>query len=455
MKFCRLVLASAILIFYNGVITHGVQTHHVTQRYMNVYNWLSASMQKGDLHVMDFGTNLPPDSGNMEKNFSWFAERGLGDLSLYKGKIYVYFGVTPAVTLYLPFQLLTRGLMISDDLAVLLFGYGGFLWIFALLVALRRRHYPQSPGWMELVSAAVLGFCNLLPYMMAGFVSVWQVAIASGYFYMSAALYFLFSRGLRDLSLRRGIAAGLALGLAVGCRPHFTVPAFFLLWLAYRLSPGKSARALATPFALCLAALAVYNLMRFDNPFEFGATYQLNPYKNLGEKIWKPSSWLSNLWCFFLQPPRVDPGHYPFLWPRRTPTFPSFIRPPKGYGTDDAAGFLASTPFVVFAAVAFLAQRLRFPGARASGATRPLPDEVRQIFSMAVLILAILCVHKWSSVRYEIDFATLLMVPAVLLWFHADDLAGGGGVPRFLIRRLGACFAVAGVLIHLAYAAGL
>ena len=48
----------------------------------------------------------------------------LHDASLYQGRYYMYFGVAPALTLYLPWRVLT-GKRLSDDMAVTLFSMGG------------------------------------------------------------------------------------------------------------------------------------------------------------------------------------------------------------------------------------------------------------------------------------------------------------------------------------------
>ena len=75
---------------------------------------------------------------------------GLADASYYKGRYYLYFGAAPAMTLFLPFRLLT-GLHFPEALACALFCAGGYLASLALFSgsggAIFRRLPRASPGW--------------------------------------------------------------------------------------------------------------------------------------------------------------------------------------------------------------------------------------------------------------------------------------------------------------------
>jgi hypothetical protein len=52
-------------------------------------------------------------------------DAGYHDVSLYKGRFYLYFGPTPVVTLFAPFRVLGLG-HISESFAVLLYSWTGF-----------------------------------------------------------------------------------------------------------------------------------------------------------------------------------------------------------------------------------------------------------------------------------------------------------------------------------------
>ena len=66
----------------------------------------------------------------------------LSDLSYYRGKFYLYFGITPAMILYWPYVALT-GHYLHDRQAVTIFCAIGILASLGLLRALWRRYFAE------------------------------------------------------------------------------------------------------------------------------------------------------------------------------------------------------------------------------------------------------------------------------------------------------------------------
>ena len=64
------------------------------------------------------------------------------DLSYYKGKLYLYFGVTPAVALFWPYVALTGHYLLHKDATVIFFS-AGFLAGAGLLWAIWRRYFKE------------------------------------------------------------------------------------------------------------------------------------------------------------------------------------------------------------------------------------------------------------------------------------------------------------------------
>jgi hypothetical protein len=101
------------------------------------------------------------------------------DGTYYKGKYYLYFGVGPAIALFLPFRLLT-GVHFSENLAVGLFCAGGFLSSLALFLGLRRRCFPRvTSGWVHWATL-MLGAANFSPVMLVRS-DFWEVPIAGAF----------------------------------------------------------------------------------------------------------------------------------------------------------------------------------------------------------------------------------------------------------------------------------
>src|SRR5207245_5864366 len=167
---------------------------------------------------------------------------------------------------------------------------------------------------LPLLSASVLllGLSSFQPFVLRR-PSVYEVAVAAGYCFLSAAGYFL----LRSMEDTRGSAVSLALaslclGLAVGSRPNHIVaaPLLLLAW-ARRRSPADLARALG-PLAACIFLLLLYNRARFGDWLEFGQHYVLASHRAPGAMlfsvIYLPSHALAYLFW-----PVVPALEFPFF----------------------------------------------------------------------------------------------------------------------------------------------
>src|SRR5215831_17918599 len=113
----------------------------------------------------------------------------LFDAALFNKHYYLYHGSAPAVLLFLPWRLIT-GHDLPENFAAFVFCYFGFLFSGAALLAL-LRFAGKEPGPVATgVLLLGLGFCQSVPFLLNR-TWVYEIAIAGGYFCVSAALYFL------------------------------------------------------------------------------------------------------------------------------------------------------------------------------------------------------------------------------------------------------------------------
>ena len=120
------------------------------------YNLLVEGFQHGHLSVnreAPAGLQQLPDPYDPVANARYRLGSGLHDMSYYKGRMYLYFGVTPALVLLWPWAALTGGFLFHRY-AVALFCAVGFLASAGILRALWRRYFPES-------SATVAAACVL------------------------------------------------------------------------------------------------------------------------------------------------------------------------------------------------------------------------------------------------------------------------------------------------------
>lgn len=394
----------------------------------SVYNRLGDALAHGRL---DLDVSVPrgllalPDPYDAHAN-QGFRAAGLHDYSLYDGRIYAYWGIVPALLVYLPAHLL--GLTVADGHVVLAFVVLGFLTSVAILLTLVRRHLAVARTPVLAAGIVALGFANLGPFLLSRPLQ-YEVAIAAGdFFVMLGVLCFL--RAADAARPRAAVAAGsLAMGLAVGCRPTLAVAivvAVPLLWRRRR----ETFAPLAVPFALVLGGLAAYNYARFGAVAEFGTKWQLSDPQTRDGGYTSLGAVLPNLWNY-LAPPPLGRAVFPFLFGNPGETSP--IAPPDGYVKDAVVGMLWLAPVALLALGA-----PRWLRGGAAGLRRPALAIAGGAGAIALPLLAV----NGTAVRYEPDVLPLLVLVAVLAWLAVDAAR-----PRRWVTAGGSALVAFGVVV--------
>ena len=330
------------------------------------------------------------------------------DASLYKGRYYIYFGPAPVISLYLPYLLVT-GEFLPDRIGTWVFATAAYGMACLLLKLLLARWWPQLPRWMFYFLCGCLGFSNIFPFLLRR-PAVYETAIAAGQFFVLLALYAI-ARSAFDLKHPLVMAAvgGAALAGAFGSRPQLVLAAVAFGWF---LVLGKSVPlrdrlqrmvAALIPFAVGMALLLFYNYARFGSPLEFGQHYQL-----AGSNITRLQEYFSisrltkNLWFDLLEPPRLR-SQFPFVILAPNPPFhipKDFLQP------ELVAGILWMSPLLLLLAAAPLVWKKIEPARRLEWAVC-----TGTLVFLGVAWLSVVGMLA-STMRYEVDFATVLFVAA-------------------------------------------
>jgi tetratricopeptide (TPR) repeat protein len=326
------------------------------------------------------------------------------DLSYYKGKLYLYFGVTPAVLLFWPYVTLTGHYLFFKE-AVVFFCVVGFLASVGLLRAIWRRYFPEVSVGVVAAGTLALGLTTFVPSLLAR-CDVYEVAISCGYALTMLALAAVW-KALDESPKRSGwlAAASLTYGLAVGARPNLLFGAVILL------VPVIEARRQRRPIWLPLAAasipitlvglgLMLYNLRRFDDPLEFGQKYLmttrslLHGQQSLGLRyLW------TNLLDYFVKPARWT-AQFPFV----------HFFPEAG-----VFGVLTNIPLVWLALAVPICWNSRL--GRAASALRCFATALALLFGACTLTLG--C-YFTNVFRYEVDFVPSLVLLALVGFLSLD-----------------------------------
>jgi tetratricopeptide (TPR) repeat protein len=367
------------------------------------------------------GLEQLPDPYDPAANLVYrLAPYSLHDLSYYRGRLYLYFGVTPALVLFWPWVAAT-GHYLPHRYAAALFCGVGFLAAAGWLLAVRRRHFPTVGPGVAAAAIVALGLASGAPILLQR-ADVCEVPISCAYACLMLALAAVW-RALADPE-RRVLwlgAASLACGLAVGARPSALFgTAILLVPLAaeFRTAPsGRRRRLLAAaalPLLACGLGLAAYNYLRFQNPLEFGEHYQLaGDRQDVAQHFSLRYLWF-NFRVYFLAPVQ---------WSRVFPFAHEIVSPvpPAGHAPiEDPFGILPNVPLAWLALAVPLAWQGR---ASAAGLLRGAIGTVAWVFATSAFVLAL---FYGDCSRYEFEFLpALVLLAAVGILALERSLAGG------------------------------
>jgi tetratricopeptide (TPR) repeat protein len=331
----------------------------------------------------------------------------LSDLSYYKSKLYLYWGITPAIMLFWPYVVLT-GHYLADRQAVTIFCAIGILAGLGLLRALWRRYFAEVSVGVVVACALGLGLATGVPVLLPRS-DVYAVAIICGYMLTMLALGAIW-RALHETE-RKGrwlVVASVAYGLAVGARPSLLFGGVILLvpviqtWREQR-SIGMLLLAATGPILLIGLGLMLYNDLRFDSPFELGQHYQLGGQRQLTWPFFSGRYLWFNFRVYFL-----EPAH----WRTPFPYVHEITVPPLPTGqinVQEPFGVLTNVPLIWLALAAPLAWRSR--SGMAVSPLRWFLVTVALLFGTSALALEPYCS---TAFRYEVDFLPALTLLAVV-----------------------------------------
>ena len=421
----------AILIFYVWTATQGSFRLDYKPNIYNYYNMLAESLLNGKLYL-PIEPNLEllklSDPYNPFQNDRF----RLHDASLYKGKYYLYYGITPVVLLYIPYRLLFDTYM-PDALAAIIFMFGAILWSSLLLVYLQKKYFKDIPNSILYLSIILVAFCNCAPYNLRC-MAEYQISIACAYFFLTGGIYWLCT-GFNDskIKLWRIGLGSLFLGLSIGGRPFYILNAALLSFVFYKVKKDKLINDLKTflilicslsiPFLVVFILLGLYNMYRFDNFFDFGHNYVLTniDYRKTG--FFNIANVKANLYLYLLHNP-IYKTEFPYSFFNLT--LPEFFRYPRGFYYEKMIGLLPGTPFVLL--IFLLPFVLKNCSSHRNSEKKLENKNVRfplfeflMMLVPGILNIIVLIFAVSTTMRFYMDYSTYFVLAACIVWFYAYD----------------------------------
>ncbi|MEE1295674.1 MAG: transporter [Bifidobacterium sp.] len=334
------------------------------------------------------------------------------DYAYHDGHWYSYFGVLPAVLLFLPYRAVTS-LFVPGGLALpsvcaelLLMGVATILSLVLVLRLVRR----VAPG-LSVAGAALLCAAYLVG---ADFMYLWfrtnfySVPIAAALVCVTAGLL-CWLGAVRGGRLRTGrtVAGAAFMAATLGCRPTFNLAALLAVPIFWPYLKGKwTARergavarlcaAVLVPAAVVVAPILWYNHARFGSFTDFGNAYQVT-VTDMTRFSTPASNVAPTIFYYFLLPLRFT-GSFPWVATSPTPM------PQWSFTEATTCGMLVAMPL--------MAAALALPWCRrAAGRLWPT---LMTALGLGVVLTVFDAVVGGFGWRYMADFGWLFMLAALV-----------------------------------------
>lgn len=322
------VLFICLLAFCACGASAGLKAVPYTEKSPNAYEQLFTSLLEGRVEIdVDVDTSVleslenPYDYTERSQVLERFGP--FWDRAYYEGNFYCYFGIAPVVLFFFPIYWLT-GMAPNMTLVVLLLSLIGVASLFGALLKMLRYFKVRAPLLMLCVGFPVLVLSSLFP-MIAVSADMYYAACASGLAFVALTLFLAFSALCSEHPIARRLlfaSSGISLALTLASRPTVVLYAAVLIppFLAVLFERGRrglpkllDAASFLVPLFICILPILLYNDVRFDSPFEFGATYQMT-FSDISYNRVSFAMLGETFFHYFLQFPQIS-GLFPYLRP--------------------------------------------------------------------------------------------------------------------------------------------
>lgn len=392
------------------------------------------------------------------------------DYAFFQGHWYSYFGVLPALVLFLPYRVITSlwipgGAMLSTEAAISILIFG-FAVSGSLLIIRMLRRLSARPSLAITLISLMLFFLGSNALYLLFRPNFYSIPFATSLLLSSLGLWFWFGASspqkrrkrsntgiLPDvlssghtqlstahqphsydseitipyLSLPHLAAGALCIAANFASRPTFCVVALlaiplfyrqiatlFSLWRAHSISTAQALRipcAVIVPALVVILPFAAYNAIRFGSPLNFGNEFQITVADMTAYKT-PASNLLPTLSCYTVLPLRFS-TQFPFLM--ITPC----ALPQWGYTEAMVGGLFVLCPLLLLSfGVLFMRRKLVSSG---------LWPTLMSSLGLSVLLMVIDSIEGGLGWRYITDFAWLCALPSigVLLAIHGEIRTDG------------------------------
>ncbi len=333
------------------------------------------------------------------------------DTAYYDGKYYVYFGIVPAIILFVPFKLIT-GTYLSTIEGTFLFVILSVVASTILIIQIYKRWFKKVP--FNLLFLFIITGCFSGLYIWNTWrMWVYELVLMAGYFFVQLGLICILkaTKDKENVNLKYVFLSCLSMALAVGCRPTLVLASIILIPFLYQIlkqaygnkSLKKTFISIIVPYIIVAIPLMIYNYARFGNIFEFGAKYQLTivDVTNLSERY---KDIPKGLYQYLIQPPQLK-EEFPYI--------------SIDYSTDGNTdnyyngGIVCGILFLNLTIIGCIFWYKYYKKAK-----DPILKGMMVTLPIVGIVMSVLTVYMGGTVqRYAVDFFWMFSILAMIIWF--------------------------------------
>ena len=276
-----LFIFTAIIIFINYYSSNDSESDMYNKLFVNALKnkqlYLLEEPSKAFYNLQDPYDYIERSSLKRNEDYLW-------DTAYFEGKQYVYFGILPVLVSFLPYNLIT-GKYLQTSTVVLIFSILTLLVLKELFCKIINIFFENVKFKFVVYSLIILYSGSLILYLN-GISRVYELVIIAGLFFVLLGLYYILESMRNERKKYKCLFMGsLFLALSVACRPTDLFASILIVPYLVKLfidgiknnknSIIKMVFSVGIPYFAVGILLMLYNYLRFKNPFEFGANYQL------------------------------------------------------------------------------------------------------------------------------------------------------------------------------------
>ena len=337
------------------------------------------------------------------------------DTAYYNGKYYVYFGIIPVLLFYLPYYFVT-GHHLNSFVVCLICAILFLIGVVYFLQAIIRRWFPHTSMNAFIMGFLAISMLSSMPLLIKR-PDIYEVPIAMALMLIvwGSAIWIHASENCKNRRIFF-LLGGLLLALSVGCRPQFALYSFIIFPLfgkeyiiEKKLFTKQGALdfvCMVLPYVPIAIGLMLYNAVRFNSPFDFGATYNLTVL-DMRIRKWQPSRILQGIWNYFISVPSYK-AVFPFLLENSKTAFHGHTSANFVFG-----GLFTSRPFLLLYPIGIVfAKDLK---------AKKFAGLWLYCGLTAFIIMSVDVLMSDTLQRYSADFAILLVLGSLISFFLAES----------------------------------